>query len=150
MLRPACLIVLCLASIPAHAGIAVFPAAVELTGREAAQPLVVQQTSAGRVLGNISEGLEFASSDPQVARIEAGRIFPVGNGEATVSVRAGADTATIPVVVKDFGESHAWSFRNHVQSVLTKAGCNMGSCHGATAGKGGFRLSLRGYDPETD
>ncbi|MCB1236427.1 MAG: DUF1553 domain-containing protein, partial [Verrucomicrobiae bacterium] len=29
-------------------------------------------------------------------------------------------------------------------------GCNMGACHGALAGKGGFRLSLRGYDPETD
>lgn len=140
-----------IASVPsAHAGIAVFPAAVELTGREAAQPLVVQQTTAGRVLGNVAEGLEFSSSNPQVARVEAGRILPVGNGEATVSVRVGADTAAIPVIVKDFGEPHAWSFRNHVQSVLTKSGCNMGSCHGATSGKGGFRLSLRGYDPETD
>lgn len=42
------------------------------------------------------------------------------------------------------------SFRNHVQSVLTKAGCNMGSCHGAGAGKNGFYLSLRGYNDEAD
>ncbi|MBN8248231.1 MAG: S-layer protein, partial [Verrucomicrobia bacterium] len=42
------------------------------------------------------------------------------------------------------------SFRNHVQSVLTKTGCNMGACHGAAAGKNGFYLSLRGYNDEAD
>lgn len=42
------------------------------------------------------------------------------------------------------------SFRNHVQSVLTKTGCNMGACHGAGAGKNGFYLSLRGYNDEAD
>src|SRR5438093_6522495 len=44
----------------------------------------------------------------------------------------------------------AWSFRNHVLPVMTKAGCNSGACHGAAAGKNGFRLTLRGYDPEAD
>lgn len=43
-----------------------------------------------------------------------------------------------------------WSFRNHVQPVLTKAGCNSGACHGAAAGKNGFKLSLRGYDDRGD
>lgn len=42
------------------------------------------------------------------------------------------------------------SFRNDVLPVLSKAGCNSGPCHGALAGKNGFRLSLRGYDPVTD
>jgi hypothetical protein len=41
------------------------------------------------------------------------------------------------------------SFRD-VQAVLTKAGCNAGGCHGAIAGKGGFRLSLFGYDDDAD
>src|ERR1041385_7831733 len=43
-----------------------------------------------------------------------------------------------------------WSFRNHVLPVLTKAGCNGGACHGALAGKGGLKLSLRGFDPVSD
>lgn len=47
----------------------------------------------------------------------------------------------------DHGETE---FENHVQSVLSRSGCNMGACHGALAGKGGFRLSLRGYDSSTD
>ena len=36
------------------------------------------------------------------------------------------------------------TFRSHVQSVLTKSGCNAGACHGAAGGKNGFYLSLRG------
>ncbi len=47
-------------------------------------------------------------------------------------------------------ETGTWSFRNDVQSILARQGCNMGACHGALAGKGGFRLSLRGYDSEAD
>src|SRR5947209_7926070 len=42
------------------------------------------------------------------------------------------------------------SFTNHVIPVLTRLGCNSGACHGALAGKGGFKLSLRGYDPAAD
>ncbi len=42
------------------------------------------------------------------------------------------------------------SFRNDVLPILSKAGCNTGGCHGALAGKGGFRLSLFGYNPEAD
>ncbi len=41
-------------------------------------------------------------------------------------------------------------FDAHVQSVLTRAGCNSGACHGALAGKGGFKLSLRAYDSLSD
>ena len=42
------------------------------------------------------------------------------------------------------------SFRNHVLPILTKNGCNSGACHGAAAGKGGLKLSLRGFDPDAD
>lgn len=42
------------------------------------------------------------------------------------------------------------SFENDVMAVLSKAGCNMGVCHGNKNGKGGFRLSLRGQDPAED
>ena len=42
------------------------------------------------------------------------------------------------------------SFLNEVVPLLTKQGCNQGSCHGKGAGQNGFRLSLRGYAPELD
>jgi WD40 repeat protein/mono/diheme cytochrome c family protein len=37
-----------------------------------------------------------------------------------------------------------------VSPVVAHLGCNQGTCHGAKEGKNGFKLSLRGYDPETD
>jgi hypothetical protein len=42
------------------------------------------------------------------------------------------------------------SFRNQVQPILAAAGCSSGACHGAAAGKNGFKLSLRGYDDDGD
>jgi hypothetical protein len=42
------------------------------------------------------------------------------------------------------------SFRLDVAPLLSKAGCNAGTCHGNFNGKGGFRLTLRGDDPGRD
>lgn len=42
------------------------------------------------------------------------------------------------------------SFGHEVMAVLSKSGCNLGTCHGNANGKGGLKLSLRGQDPETD
>ena len=41
-------------------------------------------------------------------------------------------------------------FDTQVLPVLTRAGCNTGSCHGAAAGRGGLRLSLYGSNPALD
>lgn len=41
-------------------------------------------------------------------------------------------------------------FERHVVALFSKAGCNNGSCHGSFQGKGGFRLSLFGYDADKD
>src|SRR5688572_12165705 len=48
----------------------------------------------------------------------------------------------VPAAVPDFD--------TEVLAVLTRAGCNSGACHGAAAGRGGFRLSLWGSDPAAD
>src|SRR5436309_15295792 len=42
------------------------------------------------------------------------------------------------------------SFVHGVLPSLTRQGCNAGNCHGSPTGKGGFRLSLRGYDAQLD
>lgn len=42
------------------------------------------------------------------------------------------------------------TFQTDVMSVLSKASCNAGTCHGNVNGKGGFFLSLRGQDPQFD
>src|SRR6188472_1966242 len=42
------------------------------------------------------------------------------------------------------------SFVRDVEPILNKVGCTQGPCHGSAKGKNGFKLSLRGYDPEYD
>jgi hypothetical protein len=43
------------------------------------------------------------------------------------------------------------SFVNDVMPVLTKAGCNLGTCHAkAGGGQNGFQLSLFGFEPDED
>ncbi len=41
-------------------------------------------------------------------------------------------------------------FERHIMGLLSKVGCNAGSCHGSFQGKNGFRLSLFGYEPAMD
>src|SRR3954452_19550322 len=42
------------------------------------------------------------------------------------------------------------NFLRDVAPILNKVGCTSGPCHGAAKGKNGFKLSLRGYDPQFD
>ena len=41
-------------------------------------------------------------------------------------------------------------FRRHIEPLFVRLGCNGRACHGSFQGRGGFRLSLFGYDAETD
>lgn len=149
----ACLLAISACCTVAHASnpeLRILPAESTLTGPEAQQRLLVEQYQDGRPIGQMAGELSFESSDPNVVRIENGIAVAVGNGTATITVRVAEQTATAVVNVVKADEPQHWSFRNHVQSVLTKTGCNSGACHGAVAGKNGFKLSLRGYDPEFD
>ena len=42
------------------------------------------------------------------------------------------------------------NFIRDVMPILNRTGCTGGPCHGSAKGKNGFKLSLRGYDPEFD
>ena len=41
-------------------------------------------------------------------------------------------------------------FDTEIMPVFTRAGCNGGACHGAAAGRGGFKLSLLGSNAAAD
>jgi hypothetical protein len=127
------------------------PAEVPLSGPHARQQLLVLARDSGRIVGDRTATAKFASSNPAVAKVdEAGNVTPFGDGDAVISAILEGKTATATVHVTKVKEPVAWSFRNHVIPVLTKAGCNSGACHGALAGKGGMKLSLRGYAPADD
>jgi hypothetical protein len=63
---------------------------------------------------------------------------------AVSSLRAADDTDRTGVT------GNSVSFRYDVLAAVSKQGCSAGMCHGSPAGKGGFLLSLRGFDPTAD
>lgn len=141
---------LCTCSAQAADSLVILPSEIRLTGREAFQSVLVEMADGPIAVAPIREGLAWSSSNEQVARVVDGRVVPVANGSTTIKVVANGKTAVANVVVDKMDDVYHWSFRNQVQSVLSKTGCNSGACHGAAAGKNGFKLSLRGYDPEGD
>ncbi|HYE98362.1 MAG TPA: Ig-like domain-containing protein, partial [Planctomycetota bacterium] len=130
--------------------IVLLPREIRLHGPAARQTLLVERVRDGLFVGPAKEAVEYASSDPAVVRVENGAAVPVGNGAATITATSGGRSTTATVKVVDMDRAFARSFRNHVQPVLARFGCSTGACHGAAAGKNGFRLSLRGYDDEGD
>ncbi len=128
------------------------PPAFTLTGPRAQQQLVITGLFKGNDPRDVTThtSAKIESSNPAIVRIENGIAYPVADGEADVTVKMFDKVVTAHVTVKAFGTPDPTSFKTETLAALTKAGCNMGACHGSPSGKGGFRLSLRGYDPPLD
>ncbi len=133
------------------AEIKLLPADIALTGPQATQRVLVLAEEGGKIVGDRTEEAKFTSSNPKVVTVdETGLVQAVGDGEAVITATHEDRKATAKVKVAKSKDATPPSFRNEVIPLLTKVGCNSGACHGALAGKGGFKLSLRGYDPEAD
>ena len=86
-----------------------------------------------------------------LARMDGqGAVQPAADGGGQLTLTLGAASAAVPVEVKNTGAVLHPDYVRDVMPVVSRLGCNTGSCHGAKNGKNGFKLSLRGYDPEFD
>ncbi len=86
-----------------------------------------------------------------------GVIRAAGNGKGDVAISYGGITSKINMIAKgitpetaDAANHGSVDFIRDVGPILSRLGCNQGTCHGAQKGKNGFKLSLRGYDPVYD
>jgi hypothetical protein len=80
----------------------------------------------------------------------AGLVRPATDGSGAITFTLGGQTVSIPVTVKGQSLLYEVSFVRDVMPMMSKLGCNAGTCHGAADGKNGFKLSLRGYDAQFD
>ncbi len=129
----------------------VFPSRVRLFGPEAVERVVVLGVEAGGTRRDLTSVARLESKTPDRVKVDPdGAIRPVADGRGEVIVRFGSCETHVPVEVARAGEPRVASFRNEVVPALTKLGCNQGACHGSQHGKGGFKLSLLGFEPEAD
>jgi hypothetical protein len=127
----------------------IIPERLRLATPESRQTLVAQWYDQNQARSQASEA-KFTSSNENVVRLVDGTALPVANGKATITATAGGSHAEVAVEVTGQDQPFDWNFRNHVESVLSKQGCNGGACHGARAGQKGFRLALFGFDVDAD
>lgn len=143
-----CLDLLC--SSFCDAQIAVSPPTIVLDRPEASQQVLVTETI-GNQRHDRSRGVEYVVADPALARVDPmGMVYPLADGDTQIMIRHGAEKFTIPVTVKGLRRPPPVSFQFEVQPLLTKSRCNSGGCHGKAEGQNGFKLSLFGFDNESD
>jgi Protein of unknown function (DUF1549) len=127
------------------------PAGTVLDGRRAQAQLIATGFGRDDAIGDLTQKAQWTTSDPTILAVHAGgRIEARGDGQAEVRARIGSIEATTTIQVRNHAKADPVRFVHEVLPALTRAGCNQGACHGTPAGKNGFRLSLRGYDPALD
>lgn len=130
--------------------IEVTPASVELkTPYDYRQLLVTGELDSGERV-DVTRLVQAEVPEAIVSVSPTGQVRPKADGNGEIKFSLNGQTAAVQVAVSGLKDPYAVSFVRDVQPVLSKLGCNAGTCHGAAQGKNGFKLSLRGYDPLFD
>ena len=119
-----------------------------LDGRDERRVLVFGKTESGKLIDLTAQAV-FKADSTNVEVTAEGFLKPKYQGDAEITVSAANVTAKLPVTVEN-GATPEVRFVRDIEPILSKAGCTAGTCHGSAKGKNGFKLSLRGYDPEYD
>ncbi len=131
-------------------GLDVQPPKVVIAGKYEAAQLVISAKLADGATVDVTRIAKLAL-DGGTAEVNAtGKVTPLKNGAGSLRVEIAGQSASVPVEVAQMQDSQPVDFIRDVNPVMTRLGCNAGTCHGAKDGKFGFKLSLRGYDPIYD
>ena len=128
----------------------VAPSRVVLRSRRSAAQLVVSGHLANGRQIDLTRRADFQVTTAGRIRVTAGRVAALADGTTELIITAAGQTARVPVTVSGTDRDDPIRFRHETLAVITKQGCNAGSCHGSPDGKGGFSLSLFAFDPEID
>jgi hypothetical protein len=124
------------------------PAKVELNGPFSYAQLLITATLDN---GETLDATRIARIEtPASVTVTAGLVRPKADGAGEIAISLGGQSTKVPVASTGFADDKPVSFVTDIQPVLSRTGCNAGTCHGAAQGKVGFKLSLRGYDPLFD
>lgn len=130
--------------------LAISPGTIDLASPTAYQQALVTATLDNGETADVTRLVAWKPAAPLVEISATGVVRPLAMGDSTLSATFGKVSTEIPVKITALDQPHPLDFVQDVNPVITRLGCNMGTCHGAKDGKNGFKLSLRGYDPLYD
>ncbi len=132
------------------AKIEVEPASVALaTDRDYAQLLVTAVYEDGKRC-DVTRLANYRTDANALSVSASGFVRPKAAAKANIDIEFGGLTSSIATDASALAQATPVDFIHDVNPVLSRLGCNQGTCHGAQKGKNGFKLSLRGYDPIED
>jgi len=136
-------------ALPSLKGLRLEPASLTLGhARDARKVLVLGEKKDGGLVDLTSEAV--LKPEGEIVTVDPDHFFTGKSvGKTTVRITAGGLSASLPVEVSST-QALPVGFVRDLEPVLGRANCNQGTCHGSAKGKNGFKLSLRGYDPEYD
>ena len=129
--------------------VTVDPAAVEITEKFGYQQLIVTGWLASGERVDVTSEASYQSTEKIVA-VTAGMVRPLRDGDSRLEISHAGQVVHVPITVRGRAADFVPSYVRDVSPVISRLGCNGGSCHGSQEGKNGFKLSLRGYDPVWD
>ena len=128
----------------------VSPTTIELANKfDYAQLVVTAKLDNGAAI-DVTRMAKLTASGPSVEILPGGVVVARADGTATVAATIAGRSINVPVKVAGLATEFQADYIRDVNPVLSRMGCNQGTCHGAKDGKNGFKLSLRGYDPIYD
>lgn len=126
------------------------PPEVRLDRPEASQQLVLVARDGARRT-DVTLRARFETSPPGLASIDSdGLVQPLREGAGQIVARLDDRTVAIPLHISGLASPPPVSFALEVQPILAKGRCNSGGCHGKAEGQNGFKLSLLGFDDDSD
>lgn len=128
----------------------IFPASIKLTGPRSRMQIVVTGYYADGSIQDLTRASQVSLGDAAIATLDNMVVRPLKDGATEIVVSAGGQQAKAALEVTGYAAAQPVSFEYETLAALSKQGCNSGACHGSPSGKGGFRLSLRAFDPAVD
>ncbi len=135
---------------PAKPNLSVFPPEVKLNSGRDFQTFVAVMLRDDGITEDATDRIDWSIADESKVRRDGWSLFPVADGKTELIGKYAGTEVRVPIEVTGAANRPAISFEKDVMPVLTRSGCNTGSCHGAARGKDGFRMSLFGFDPVGD
>lgn len=128
----------------------VYPETIKLDSGADFQSFVAVLRRDDGVTLDVTDRVQWSVEDESLAKIDGHLLRPVADGKTVLSGHYEGALVQVDVSVENAAANPAVSFTKDVMPVLTRSGCNTGSCHGSARGKDGFQLSLFGFDPQGD
>jgi hypothetical protein len=126
--------------------IVVYPSNINLNGPFSYSQILLTGILSSGENADLTRLAKWAVPEDLVKISPSGIISALKDGSGVVTATYAGLTVSAPIKISQTKSQVPTSFINDVMPLLSRTGCNQGTCHGSAEGKNGFKLSLRGYD----